>query len=98
MPSAAAWRTVVIISIRINLGSSLSTRLQRRQSSNQPHCHADESDEGRQGCRPTQAAPVHKCDESAQGDESDEGRPTQATPVHEGDASLAWTKGGRAGE
>ena len=49
--------TVVIFSIRIHLGSSLSTRLQRRQSSNQPHCHDDEIDEGRQGCRPTQATP-----------------------------------------
>ena len=47
---------------------------------------------------------VHECDESdesAQGDESDEGRPTQATPVHEGDASAQdsrETKGGREGD
>ena len=83
MPSAAAWRTVVIISIRINLGSSMSTRLQRRQSSNQLHLHDVESDEDRQGCRHTQATPVHesqegdaseKSNESVQGDEIDEGR------------------------
>ena len=73
----------VLSSICIHLGSSLSTCPQRRQSSNQPHCHDVESDEGRQGCRPTQATPVHegqegdaseKSDESAQCDEIDEGR------------------------
>ena len=67
----------------LNLGLSMSTRLHRRQSSTQLHCHDDEIDEGRQGFRPTQSTPFHdgregdaseKVDESAQGDEIDEGR------------------------
>ena len=53
-------RTVVIISIRIHLGSSLSTSLQSRQSSNQSHCHGDEGDEGREGCRPPESDESHE--------------------------------------
>ena len=53
-------RTVVIISIRIHLGSSLSTSLQSRQSSNQSHCHGDEGDEGREGCRPPEGDEGHE--------------------------------------
>ena len=50
-------RTVVIISIRIHLGSSLSTSLQSRQSSNQSHCHGDE---GREGGRPPEGDEGHE--------------------------------------
>ena len=52
--------TVVIISIRIHLGSSLSTSPQSRQSSNQSHSHGDEGDEGREGCRPPEGDEGHE--------------------------------------
>ena len=53
-------RTVVIISIRIHFGSSLSTSPQSRQSSNQSHSHGDEGDEGREGCRPPEGDEGHE--------------------------------------
>ena len=52
--------TVVIFSIRIHLGSSLSTSPQSRQSSNQSHSHGDEGDEGREGCRPPEGDEGHE--------------------------------------
>ena len=53
-------RTDMIFSIRIQLGSRLSTSLQSRQSSNQSHCHGDEGDEGREGCRPPEGDEGHE--------------------------------------